>query len=343
MDEDLAARLRRTIQDHQLFSPGARILVAVSGGPDSIVLLHALNQLKQPWRLTLHAAHVDHGLRPESPQDAAFVQALAEQWGVPATIERRDVAAACSEHGWSLEDGARRVRYACLAEVAQRHSASHIAVAHTADDQAETVLMRLVRGTGLRGLGAMTPMRRLGKLWLVRPLLEVWREEIESYLRDHGLAAREDASNADQRFVRNRIRHELLPLLARYYNPNIKGALTQLAEQSQWDYAFLQDAAERQWKRTTGRGAPAQVALRVKLFRRQPKAIQRLLIRQAVQQLRVDGARWEFRHWVEIDRLFIEQPVGAILDLPGGVQASRDADRVVFSTTEAAQLLPPPE
>ena len=344
MTDDLVARLGRTIQHHQLFSPGARIIVAVSGGPDSIVLLHGLNQLKSTWRLTLHVAHVDHGLRKESPEDAAFVEALASQWKLPVTIERRDVSAMCRQYGWSLEDGARRVRYQCLVQVAKQQSASHIAVAHTADDQAETVLMRLIRGTGLRGLGAMVPMRRLGDFWLIRPLLEIWREEIEAFLRERGLSACQDASNADHRFVRNRIRHELLPLLAQHYNPNIKGALNQLAEQSHWDYAFLQEAAERQWKRTAGPGAaPAQVALRVKSFRRQPKAIQRQLIRQAVQHLRVEGARWEFRHWVEIDRLFAVRPAGTVLDLPGGVQALRGEDRVVFSSTGTAQLLPAPE
>ena len=320
------------------------MVVAVSGGPDSVVLLHLLRGLPRAWRLTLHVAHLDHGLRDDAARDAAFVAELASQWNVEATIERREVTGLCRRHGWSLEDGARRVRYQFLVEVARRHSASHIALAHTADDQAETVLMRLVRGTGLLGLGAMTPKRQLDGVWLIRPLLEVWRQDIMEYLTRHGLSACQDDTNTDQRFVRNRIRHELLPLLARAYNPNIKGALAQLAEQSQWDYAFLQEAAGRQWKRTAQSRLPAQVALRIAAFRRQPKAIQRQLVRQAVQRIRVDEARWEFRHWIEVERLFTDRPVGTVLDLPGGVQARREADRVTFRpTADTAQLLPSPE
>ncbi|MBI4342838.1 MAG: tRNA lysidine(34) synthetase TilS [Candidatus Omnitrophica bacterium] len=330
MPDDVIVRVRRAIRHQPLFSSGARLVVAVSGGPDSVVLLHVLHRLRAEWKLTLRAAHLDHGLRDDSPRDAAFVEELASRWRVPVTIERREVAVLCRRRGWSLEDGARRLRYQFLVDVAQRHSASHVALAHTADDQAETVLMRLVRGTGLLGLGAMPAMRRIGEVWIVRPLLEVWRAEILAYLAEHQLSACQDATNDDQRFVRNRIRHELLPLLVRHYNPNIKDALTQLAEQSRWDYAYLQAAADRQWKRTAGVEAPAHVTLRVAVFRRQPKAIQRQLVRQVIQRIRAEEGRWEFRHWIEVERLFSERPIGTVLDLPGGVQAMREEERVVF-------------
>lgn len=307
-------------------------MVAVSGGADSVALLHLLVRLRSAWRLTLHVAHLDHDLRPGASRDAAFVQSLADRWHLPATIQRHDVAGACARERWSLEDGARRIRYQFLYDVAQRHSASCVALAHTADDQAETVLMRLVRGTGLLGLGAMPAKRPLGDGWVVRPLLEVWREDILAYLGDAGLTHAEDPSNHDRRFVRNRIRHELLPLLARHYNPNIKGALTQLAEQSRWDYAYLQDAAGRQWRRTAKVRPPAQVAMRVDVFQRQPKAIQRQLVRRAIQQLRCEEGQLEFRHWLEIERMFDERPAGTLLDLPGGVQVLREPDRVVFQS-----------
>ena len=327
----LLEQVTHAIRRQQLFASGARLVVAVSGGADSVALLHLLSLLHAPWRLTLHVAHLDHGLREHSARDAAFVRVLARRWQLPVTIERRDVAGRCRREGWSLEDGARRLRYQFLADVARRHSASCIALAHTADDQAETVLMRLVRGTGLLGLGAIPARRPLGEHWVVRPLLEVWREDIVAHLRQAQLAHCEDPSNQDRRFVRNRIRHELLPLLERHYNPNIKGALAQLAEQSRWDYAYLQDAAGRQWRRAARVHPPAQVAMRVAVFRRQPKAIQRQLIRRAIQQIRVEEGRWEFRHWLEIERLFTAQcSAGTLLDLPGGVQLQREADRVVF-------------
>lgn len=367
MGTTLLDQCRQTIFTHQLFTPRARLLVAVSGGPDSVALLHVLATLRKEWALTLHVAHLDHGLRDTSQGDAAFVRELGTAWQIPTAIERRDVRAICTRAGWSLEDGARRVRYQFLSEVAARYGAQCIALAHTADDQAETVLMRLLRGTGLMGLAAIPIKRGLEavsweqsrepRVWIVRPLLESWRREILAYLTEQRLAVREDATNTDRRFLRNRIRHELLPLLEREYNPNIKRTLTQLAEQSHWDYAYLHAAALRQWKRTvkvphpsrrpprslrsrsgqskahlqegangmaTKGSAPDEVRIALTGFLRQPKALQRQLVRQAIQWVRADVAQVEFRHWLEAERLFRTQPVGTRLDLPGGVQLRRE-------------------
>ncbi len=344
---ELIPQVRQTIATHHLFGPQARLVVGVSGGPDSIALLHILTRLRSFSDLTLHLAHLDHGLRPDSHEDATFVQELAARWHLPSTIERREVKRLCAQQGWSLEDGARRLRYQFFLEVARRHNATHVALAHTADDQAETVLMRLVRGTGLLGLGAI-PIRRLldtsamstGRgettIWLVRPLLETWRRELLAYLRDQKLSYKEDTTNADTRFVRNRIRHELLPLLEREYNPNIKGTLTQLAEQSRSDYAYLQASAGRQWKRIARSPSKSQVSITVPRFIRQPKALQRQLVRCAIQRVRGDLGQFEFRHWLEVERLFLEQPVGTILNLPGRVQLRREAERVICELTAAS-------
>lgn len=329
MHEGLLARVGHTVATHHLLPPVGRVVVGVSGGADSVALLHVLPLLRPRWELTLRVAHLDHALRPDSQLDAAFVRELAARRRVPVTVERRDVAAICAREGWSLEDGARRVRYQFLLEVARREGASHIALAHTADDQAETVLLRLVRGTGLMGLRAMPLKRPLEEVWVVRPLLEVWRRDLLALLTAERLPYREDATNADGRFVRNRIRHELLPLLEREYNPNMKAALSQLAEQSTSDYSYLQDAASRQWRRIVNISESETVSLLVSRFRRQPKALQRQLVRRAVQQIRGDLNQFEYRHWLEAERLFLERPVGTVLDLPGGVQLHREHDRVV--------------
>lgn len=335
MESDLPAQIRRAVVAHHLWSPRARLLVAVSGGADSVALLHALTVLRPKWRLTLRVAHLDHALRDGSVQDAEFVRQLCAAWHIPAAIERRDVQAACEARGWSLEDGARRVRYQFLLETARRYSASRVVLAHTADDQAETVLMRLLRGTGLMGLGAIPVMRPLeDDIQVVRPLLGVWRRQVTAYLRQAHLPHREDETNRDERFVRNRIRHELLPLLERRYNANIKGALTQLAEQSRSDYAYLQEAADRQWKRAAkpARGEPRrgeEVAISIPAFLRQPKAMQRQLVRRAIHSLRGQVGQFEFRHWLEAERLFTERPDGTLVDLPGGVRLCRQKDRVL--------------
>jgi len=337
--QELRARVDAALRAQQLVTPGARVVVAVSGGADSVALLHVLAALAPAWRLTLHVAHLDHGLRDASARDAAFVEALGRRWQAPATVVRREVGAICAREGWSLEDGARRIRYAFLLETARRQSAGFLALAHTADDQAETVLMRLMRGTGLLGLGAIPWTRRLEEVVVIRPLLQLWRTQLLAYLQEEGLMFREDASNQDTQFLRNRIRHHLLPLLEREYNPNIKDTLTRLADQSQCDYTYLQAAAERLWKRvartqpgpSSARGAPAptQVVLAVDRFRRQPKALQRQLVRQAIQRVKGDAGQLEFRHWFEIERLFGSRPIGTRLDLPGRVQLRREKDRVV--------------
>ncbi len=338
----MAEPLREPLLNHLTGLEGlpqrARIVVGVSGGADSVALLHLLRTLQSSRHLTLHVAHLDHGLRPASRDDARFVQQLAAQWHLPVTVERRDVAAACDRHGWSLEDGARRIRYEFLAAVAGRQSASHLALAHTADDQAETVLMRLLRGSGLMGLAAIPVTRQLNELRIVRPLLQVWRRDLLDYLTRAGVAYREDETNSDPRFLRNRIRHRLLPLLEQEYNPQIKHALTQLADQSRCDYAYLEAASGRQWKRTAKQRSASQVALSVAAFLRQPKALQRQLLRRAVSDVSGQPLPIEFRHWLEAERLFAQRPVGTLVDLPGGVQLRRDREHVVVSDTLRLRL-----
>lgn len=327
-------QVRRTIVSAQLLARGDRVLVGVSGGADSVALLHLLVGLKDARRIWLGVVHVDHQLRPESAEDAAFVQQLAERFDVPAVVIRRNVRAEVARRKLSLEEGARHVRYEAFQEAARMHSATRLALAHTADDQAETVLMRLLRGSGLTGLCAIPMSRPLGECTIIRPLLGIWRKDLVEYLQAHRLAFRQDATNDDPRFVRNRIRHGLLPLLERAYNPQIKPLLSQLAEQCRTDLEFLQAAAQRHWKRLVKR-QNGHLEIRVEGFVKQPPAIQRHLIRLALQQLQGDLTGFEFRHWQEIDRLFTQRPAGTLVDLPGQAQLERTSDRVLVRVRPA--------
>ncbi|MBI4598068.1 MAG: tRNA lysidine(34) synthetase TilS [Candidatus Omnitrophica bacterium] len=323
-------RITQAITTHQLLTPGDRVVVAVSGGADSVALLHLFTRLQPAWKLALVVGHVDHGLRASSSEDAEFVRRLAARWRLPVAIERREVGRACADNGWSLEDGARRIRYDALQQMARRAQANRIALAHTADDQAETVLMRLLRGSGLLGLSAIPWQRTLDeRATIIRPLLDVWREDVLAYLEAEGLSHCEDPSNRDLRFLRNRIRHELLPLLQQTYNPKIKHALLQLANHTHWEYRYLQTAAARQWKRVAKRHRSGAIRISVEGFNRQPKALQRQLLRQTVEALRGAVGRLEFRHWAEAERLFTERPNGAIVDLPNGLQLIRERDHVI--------------
>lgn len=339
--EALAARVQRTIAARGLIRRGERVLVGVSGGADSVTLLHMLASWREWLALSLCAVHVDHQLRPESARDAAWVRQLAARLQIPLIVERRDVQALCREHGWSLEDGARRARYQCFASAAARYSAHVLALAHTADDQAETVLMRLLRGSGLTGLSGIPMTRSLERVRVVRPLLSVWRQELLAYLRHHELSYREDASNEDVRFTRNRIRHQLLPLLERDYNPQTKSILVQLAEQCRDDGAYLEQLAGRHWKRLAKINRSGEVAIAVRPFARQAVSLQRYLVRRAVRQVRGELTEFEFRHWREIDALLAPgAAIGAVAHLPGGVRVSRYAERLVFARLQEASSAP---
>jgi tRNA(Ile)-lysidine synthase len=209
-----------TIRRHRMLDGGETVLVAVSGGADSVALLHVLRALANDLALRLHVAHVDHGLRPDSSRDADFVRALAERCSLPVEIARVTITA----EGESLEAAARAMRYGALESIADRVGADRIAVAHTADDQAETVLMRLLEGAGPRGLAGIPAVR--GRI--IRPLLAARRAEIVAALTAEGEGWIEDPSNRDPRFVRNRIRHRVLPALAAE-NPDIVPALLRTA------------------------------------------------------------------------------------------------------------------
>ena len=333
MDE-LSARVLGALRAAQVPRRGDRLLVGVSGGPDSVALLFLLHGLTPVLHARLIVVHIDHQLRETSARDAEFVRDLAARLTLPSVILTRDVRAVMRSRRLSLEDAARQVRYDAFLQVALQHQASGLALAHTADDQAETVLMRLLRGAGLTGLMGIPATRVIQDLTVVRPLLGCWRAELLAYLHAQKLSYRHDATNDDPRFLRNRIRHQLLPLLRREYNPNISALFVQLAEQCRTDAAFLQQAARRLWKRLV-RPTPGQLRLRMELLLRQPEALQRQLIRMAITSLQGDLTGFEFRHWVEIQRLFSDRPVGTIVDLPGGIQVERGRELLTIRLLHA--------
>ena len=222
----LADGVLATIRRHGLLAGGDTVLVAVSGGADSVALLHALRLLGPMFPLSLHVIHVHHGLRPEADEDARFVLGLCRRWAIPAHVERVHVGMPGDPAGeGGLEAAARRGRYAAFAARAREIGASRVATAHTADDQAETVCMRLLEGAGPRGLAGIPPARGP----YIRPLLETRRREIEAHLRAHGLPWVEDRSNRDRRFLRNRIRHDVLPFLRERYDPDVVEILCRAA------------------------------------------------------------------------------------------------------------------
>ena len=239
-------RVAATISRYSMLAPGARVIVAVSGGPDSVCLLHVLRELKV--RVT-GVAHVNHKLRGEaSEEDERFVAGMAREMG----LQFHSTVAVCSEG--NLEQTARRARREFFHDLIRRGLADRIALGHTRDDQAETVLFRMLRGSGLAGLAGILPVTAEG---LIRPLLGVTRGEVETFLRERGILWREDASNREPRFARNRIRHELLPQLKQDWNPRLTEALAHLAdlayEEERWWAAEIARLAGTCWWSRPGR------------------------------------------------------------------------------------------
>jgi tRNA(Ile)-lysidine synthase len=219
-------------KEHALLTPGSRVLAAVSGGPDSVALAHFLAQMARRKNLTVALLHVHHGLRGrDADRDAQSVLELGKLLGVTAAVVRADVRAAAARRGGGLEDAGRAERYRLLAARARRGTFSAVATGHQLDDQAETVLLHLLRGDSLRGLGGMAPRRALSDgVELIRPLLPLTREEVRIYLDVHLLKWREDRTNRDPKFTRNWVRREILPLLEKRA-PGVKARLSRLAAQ----------------------------------------------------------------------------------------------------------------
>lgn len=309
----LQAALRRSLRDLGTPRAGETLLCALSGGADSVALVHALALAAPRMGFRVIAAHLDHGLRPDSGQDAEFCVELCERLGVSLHVGSADVRLRACRDGQGLESAAREERYAFLRGVARSQGAVAIAVAHTRDDQAETLLLRLLRGSGSVGLGAMRARR--GRL--IRPLLGVSRAEVLSHLGSHGLSWREDPSNFDLGLLRNRVRHELLPQLEARFNPKLRRTLARTAAILADDAAFLAAQARLLYRSSVHR-TPAGISLELAGLRSAPPALARHVLRRALKHL--GGLRGVAA--VHIERLLAlarsRTPSGRCVPLPGG-------------------------
>ena len=318
------------IQRQRLFEPGETVVVAVSGGADSVALLDLMSRLEQD-NLQLVVAHLNHGLRgAASDGDQEFVSLLAARYGLPFELECADVAGISQRLRVSLEDAGRRARYAFFARIAQARGATSIALAHHRDDQAETVLIRLLRGSGGAGLSAMGSS---SPGMLKRPLLQVSRAEIEQYLEGRGLSYRTDASNADTTILRNSIRHELIPFLARY-NPKISERLAATAEILARDEELLEGLTETAYARAL-RGACGEPTLCVGQLSAEPRGLRFRLYRRALSELRGDLQRIGLVHLEAIDRLLLSERPNCSIKLPGDCLVARSYGSLHFMSAVA--------
>lgn len=325
----LVERTRETIRRHRLIEPGERILAAVSGGADSVALLHVLAALRGEMRFDLAVGHLDHGLRPGSAEDARFVAGLAGGLGLPFRSERADLAAR-----GDAEDLARRARYDFLERTAAALGAGKVATGHHADDQAETILLRLLRGAGAGGLAGMPLRRPLGSVEIVRPLLDATREEIRGFLAFRRLPFREDPTNAAEGFLRNRVRLRLIPFLVEHFAPRVRDRLLALAEVLRDEDAFVEAAARAAYTEVA-REDPEGIEVDLAALAAAPPALRRRILRRALLAASKGGAAVEMDHVAAVLDLAGAERSGGRLDLAGGVRAERTAGRLRIGPARA--------
>ncbi len=334
IDTMLLERVRATIDEHRMLNAGETILVAVSGGIDSVVLLDLLQRLAPDYEVSLHVAHLDHGLRRSSSGDARFVTRLAEERGLPLRASYLDPESLAAHRAHGAEGAARAARYAFLESVASEIGAERIALGHTADDQVETILHRLVRGTGATGLRGIPPVRPP----YVRPLIEAARSEILEYARRRKLAWRADPSNVDPSFARNRIRHRVVPELEKI-NPKAGEALRRgafLAAEADEASRFL---VATLWDAVCSDEGEARLTLRRGALSTYPHAVQKLLLREGARRVRGDLSGIDHDHVEAGVRMIAGGAPHGELSLPGlHVRVQSDEvllSRVVESPIEA--------
>jgi tRNA(Ile)-lysidine synthase len=356
---DFIKKVKNFISVNKMIHPGEKIVVGVSGGPDSLSLLYTLFNLKDELNFTLHIAHLDHKFRGvESATDASFVEEHARKLGIAFTIEAIDVASIIRINKLSFEDGARRVRYEFYDRVATEVDADKVALGHNADDQAETMLMRLFRGAGSHGLSGI-PKVRDGKY--IRPLLSSSRREIEKFLSDLGLSPRQDSSNQKAIYLRNKIRLELLPLLEAEYNPKVKNVLCRTAEILQSESELLDKIAEENLSTDVITCHPSMLceysSLETKLplcsskhelafccdeanaqtieininnFNKQHLAIQRRILRHCIANVADSACDVCFEHIESILNLTSNSKPNCILILPHNVEVIKSYDKLII-------------
>jgi tRNA(Ile)-lysidine synthase len=320
--------VEQVITAHAMFKSNEKVLVGVSGGSDSVALLHVLLELTPRYAFTLGIAHLNHGLRGrEANADAEFVSSLARKYALPFYTEKRNTRQYQTRYKLSLEEAARQIRYAFFIEVAKKYGFDKIALGHQANDNAENVLMYLLRGSGTRGLSGIPPIRE-GKI--VRPLLGITKSQIENYLAAAGLASVTDRSNAELQFTRNRLRHQLLPVLISSYNPRLIETLNRLAEIMRAEERWIRDTVTPVFDDLIVEKTAGILTLSVPALHAVQTAVLRRIIRMALETVKGDLRRITFTHIESTRKLLGKNWAYGHLNLPGHITIRRQGDKLLI-------------
>ena len=353
MTADFVRQMHRFMLRHAMIESGETVVVAVSGGADSLALLHGLHALRSQLNCRLHVAHLNHCLRPGADEDADFVRQHAADLELPCIIQRVEVPLLIKQWKLSVEAGARRARYQFYEEVCAQIGATKVALGHHQDDTAETVLMNLIRGSGSDGLKGISPVRdvrffgeacRFPKLAVknIRPLAGFTRQQIERFLTSKGLVPRHDPTNADTHYFRNRIRHELIPRLESDYNPNIKVGLSRTADVLGAESEYLDTVARETFEicriedpeKIKALAALESVVLDRAKFRQLHIAVQRRVLRQSFFEMLQDIGDLYFTHCEAMLNLIEGDSPNAALMLPNGLRFRRTYQHLIFEVND---------
>ncbi len=319
--KNLTLKVKHFIQHNNLFSCGDTVIVGVSGGADSITLASVVHSLQYELGIHLHIAHYNHKIRRGSDADQKFVEQFAQSLNVPYTVEAWKRGGSFPRG--SVEELAREKRFDFFVRLAKKEKAQAVALAHTENDQAETVLMRILRGTGLQGVRAILPLRDIHNVNFVRPLLEIKRKDIEQYLTRHKIFFRTDITNKQTKFFRNKIRLELLPLLKKEYNSNVEEVLLNFSANVAIDYEYLDLQAKKSFRRLVKKKSNNQIHFNLKSFVSQHKALRHMIIRHCIELLKGDRNGLTWAHMKEVEDMLQNRPMGSIVHLPQNICAKK--------------------
>lgn len=317
----LIENVKNLIKKFNLIEPDDKIIVGVSGGPDSVALLYILQGLSKQIKFSLYAAHLNHKLRKDSDKDVRFVRNLCDRLKVGLAVKEIDIKKIAKKG--SIEEISRNERLKFFIETCQAIKANKIALGHNLDDQAETVLMRLIRGSGLYGLSAILPKREFNHFYIIRPLLQTKRKEIEAFLKKKKITLCMDKTNLKDIYFRNKIRNRLLPLLEKEYNKNIKEILSHSARIIGDDYDYLIRQVEKIIKHNKNN-------FNLDRFLKLHPAMQRLVLRLIIARLKQDTRAITSKHIEEIQDLAKNRPVHSIVDLPKGIAVIKKKTSLYF-------------
>lgn len=320
-----------TINKHNLIESGDKIVIGISGGPDSVCLLHILSRLKDKLDIELYAAHLNHQIRGiEAQKDALYVSDICDKMGITYFLKSIDVPKYCEDNNLSIEEGARKLRYEMFDEIKQKTKSNKIAVGHNLNDQAETVLMRIMRGTGLQGLRGIEYARENG---VIRPLLDIERKDIEEYCEVHNLNPRIDESNLENIYTRNKIRLELIPYMKDNFNTNLIESIVRMSNNLRSDSDYIESEAKSKFKNIC-KVTSDTVDIKINDFSKLHNAIKVRILREGIKSILGDTNFIEQKHIEDIIGFESESKINKMLTLPRGVFVYRKQDCITLTTTE---------